>query len=379
MVTSVTSSSTSQTNKVSSTSATLTQIKTDLVTALKTAGITDAQTTDPTPKGFPDGVSWADAYKMVTRRIDDKNPATPGTLELSPDLLKKTIAGTQSLKDLGYSNLSRFAKGTSALGALGELFKNKSNGILASTLAKSGIYDLSAFPTGTSAYQAFKLIEDPDKPGKVSTAQFTSLKDSFSALSGLGIKSLDNFPRGTTLLDAKTMLEPKATSVLAMVGVDTSYFKNANISPLQALAILSKLPDSVREMKPLPTGVSGTQLGIEANAAKKLVAMGYDSLDSFGAMKAFKTEPVTASAALAQVNKTPQPADLPITTSTNTERLFTDPAAAKFINFGAANLIRQSVYTATADDKVKAKTVPPLVITTAADVLAANMIYWAKN
>ena len=379
MVTSVTTSTSTQTNKVSSASAALTQIKSDLADALKAAGIIDAKSTDATPKGFPDGVSWADAYKMVTRRIDDKNPATPGTLELSPDLLKKTIAGTQSLKDLGYSNLSRFTKGTSVQGALDELFKSKTNGILASTLAKSGIYDMSAFPTGTSAYQAFKLIEDPDKPGKISMTQFTSLKDSYAALSGLGIKSLANFPRGTTVVEAKNILEPKATSILAMVGVNNSNFKNANISPLQALAVLSKLPDSIREMNPLPTGMSGSKLAIEASAAKKLVAMGYDSLGSFGAMKAFSTEPVTASAALAQVTKTPTPDDLPLTTSDSTERLFADPMAAKIINFGAANHIRQSVYTATTDDKVKAKTVPPLVITTAADVLAANVAYWSKK
>lgn len=376
MVTSVTSS---QTNKVSSANAALTQIKTDLTEALKTAGITDAKSTDATPKGFPVGVSWADAYKMVTRRVDDKNPATPGTLVLSPDLLKKTIAGTQSLKDLGYSNLSRFAKGTSVEGALDELFKSKTNGILASTLAKSGIYDLSAFPAGTTAYQAFKLIEDPEKPGKISMPQFTSLKESYSALSGLGIKSLANFPRGTTVVDAKNILEPKAASILAMVGVNNSFFKNANISPLQALAVLSKLPDSIREMNPLPAGMSGSKLAIEASAAKKLVAMGYDSLGSFGAMKAFGTEPVTASAALAQVTKTPVPNDLPMKTSESTERLFADPATAKIINFGAANPIRQSVYSATTDDKVKAKTLPPLVITTAADVLAANIAYWSRK
>lgn len=376
MVSSVTSS---QRNTVSSASAALAQIKTDLVAALKTAGIPDAKSTDATPMGFPSGVSWTDAYKMVTRRVDDKNPSTPGTLELSPDLLKKTLAGTQSLNDLGYSNLSRFAKGTSVQGALDELFKSKTNGILATTLAKSGIYDLSAFPSGTSAYQAFKLIEDPDKPGKISMTQFASIKDSYSALSGLGIKSLANFPRGTTVVDAKAMLEPKASAILAMLGVNNSYFKNAAITPMQALAVLSKLPDSIREMNPLPAGVSGTKLATEAVAAKKLVAMGYDSLSSFGAMKAFSTEAVTASAALAQVKKTPVPDDLPLPTSTSTERLFADTTAAKIINFGAANPVRQSVYTATPDDKVKAKTVPSLVITTAADVLAANVTYWSKK
>lgn len=376
MVTSVTAASSSN---VTSSSAILAQIKTDLVAALKTAGIAEAKNTDPTPKGFPSGVSWTEAYKMVTHRVEDNNPATPGTLELSADLLKKTIAGTQTLKDLGYTNLSRFTKGVSVTGAIDELFKNKNNGILATTLAKAGIYDLSAFPTGTTAYAAFKLIEDPDKPGKVSPALFTSLKDSYSALAGLGIKSLDNFPRGTTVLQAKNNLEPKATSIMAMVGVNNSYFKNANITPLQALSVISNLPGSVKEMNPLPTGVKGTELAAEAKAAKKLVAMGYDSLAGFGAMKAFSTEPVTASAALAQVNKMPTPDDLPQTTSTNTERLFQNPATAKIINFGAANPIRQSVYTAGADDKVKAKTVPATVIVSAADVMAANALFWGKK
>lgn len=376
MVTSVTAASGS--NAVSS-SAILTQIKTDLVAALKTAGIADAKSTDATPKGFPSGVSWADAYKMVTRRVEDNNPATPGTLELSPDLLKKTIAGTQTLKELGYNNLSRFTKGTSVQGALDGLFKNKTNGILATTLAKSGIYDLSAFPTGTTAYAAFKLIEDPDIPGKISMTKFASLKDSYSALAGLGIKSLLNFPHGTTVLEAKNILEPKATSVMAMVGVNNSYFKNPNISPLQALAVLSNLPNSIKEMNPLPAGVKGTELAAEAKAAKKLVALGYDSLGSFAAMAAFSTEPITASAAFAQVTKIPTPDDLPLTTSDSTTRLFENPVNSKIINFGAANPIKQSVYTAGADDKVEAKLVPATVIVSAAEVMAANALFWGKK
>jgi len=376
MVTSVTAASVS--NAISS-SAILTQIKTDLVAALKTAGIADAKSTDATPKGFPSGVNWTDAYKMVSRRVEDNNPATPGTLELSPDLLKKTIAGTQTLKELGYNNLSRFTKGTSVQGALDGLFKNKTNGILATTLAKAGIYDLSAFPAGTTAYAAFKLIEDPDIPGKISTTKFASLKDSYSALAGLGIKSLDNFPRGTTVLEAKNILEPKATSIMAMVGVNNSYFKNPNISPLQALAVLSNLPDSIKEMNALPTGVKASDLAAEAKAAKKLVAMGYDSLGSFGAMAAFSTEPVTASAALAQVTKLPTPDDLPLTTATSTERLFQNPVIGKMINFGAANPIKQSVYTAATDDKVKAKVVPATVIVSAAEVMAANALFWGKK
>jgi len=47
--------------------------------------------TGNTPKGFPDGVSWQDAYKMVTRQVEDRNPATPGTLVLDKDLLKGAV------------------------------------------------------------------------------------------------------------------------------------------------------------------------------------------------------------------------------------------------------------------------------------------------
>jgi hypothetical protein len=53
--------------------------------------IKDAKITDPTPKGFPAGVSWADAFRMVARRVEDNVPATPGNLVLSEDLLNRNL------------------------------------------------------------------------------------------------------------------------------------------------------------------------------------------------------------------------------------------------------------------------------------------------
>jgi hypothetical protein len=117
---------------------------------------------------------------MVTKRMDDKNPSTPGNLVLSESLLSRTLSGTQTLKDLGITSLSRFPRGTTVMGAIDQTMQNRSNGILASTLAKSGIYNLSAFPTGTTAYQAFKLIEDPANPGKVSLDTYKEYKDSYN-------------------------------------------------------------------------------------------------------------------------------------------------------------------------------------------------------
>ena len=65
MVTSV-----SGTNSTSATSVAppIAQIRTELTAALIAAGVTDAKATDAAPKGFPDGVTWSEAYKMVTQR-----------------------------------------------------------------------------------------------------------------------------------------------------------------------------------------------------------------------------------------------------------------------------------------------------------------------
>ncbi len=375
----LTSVSTRSVSDSGGSNAALLQIKTELAAALVSAGVSDASASDTTPKGFPAGVSWADAYKMVTVRVEDNNPATPGTLQLSPDLLKKALAGTQTLKNLGYNDLSKFPRGTSVSGAIDTLFQNKSNGILASTLAKSGIYDLSAFPAGTSAYAAFKLIEDPEKPGTVSKTAFNSLKESYAALSGLGITSLTSFPRGTSVAEATALLEPKAASMLAMAGVSMSLFKDPTISSLKALSIISKLPDSIREMKTLPTGVTSAKLAESVNAAKKLVGLGYTSLTEFSSMNAFSSEPVTTTGALAQINKFPPADDLPVPAGTNTERLFQATNKTASRSSGAPNPLIRTVYSPATDDKVKANPVPAVKIVTAAEILAANAIYWAKK
>lgn len=377
MVTSV--STLSGTNAASSGSAALQAIKTELTAALKAAGITDASPTDSTPKGFPNGVSWQNAYNMVTSWEEDNNPATPGTLTLSTEKLAKNIGATKALKELGYTDLSKFKKGISVEGALDSLFQSKTNGILGSALAKAGIYDLSAFPVGTTAYQAFKLIEDPDNPGKISRTKFTEFKDAYSALSSLGIKSLANFPRGSTTLDAKNILEPKATTMLSMLGMSTTDFKKPNISALEAMAVLSKLPDSIRELNAPPKGTTVAALASNAAAAKKLVAMGYESLNAFATMTSLAGSTITASDALAQVKKSPVPADLPFPTAASTERLFQSPADNKIKSYGAHNEIRNTLYVATAVDKAKPNPAPGVTIVTAAEVLAANAIYWSKK
>jgi hypothetical protein len=376
MVTNVTSSS--PVIATGGTKLSTQQIKTSLTAALISAGVKDAKTTDASPKGFPAGTSWNDAFKMVTFRTEDNNPSTPGNLVLSETALKKALAGTQTLKDLGYPTLAKFPKGTSVQGALDSLFQNKSNGILASTLAKSGIYDLSAFPAGTTAYQAFKLIEDPETPGKISNTQYTELKTAYAELAGLGIKSLANFPNGTTAPQAKATLDPKASAMVSMVGMNSSNFKDPTITPLKALAILTGLPGTLSAMNNLPTGVNANTLGTDALAAKKLVSMGYSSLAEFNKMSAFASKPATASTALAQVMKNPQPFDLPLTDVANSERLFQNPADAISKSYGAPNLIKKSVYVAPASDRVTPNPMPKTTITTAAEVIARNIAYWGN-
>lgn len=360
-------------------SAALAQIKAELTTALKAAGVTDASETDATPKGFPNGVSWANAYKMVAQWKEDGNPATPGNQVLSQDLVNKNVAATKSLKELGYKDLSKFKPGTSVVGAIDTLYQSKTNGLVGSALAKAGIYDLSAFPKGTTAYQAFKLIEDPEIPGKLSTDRFRELKSAFTALAALGVTSLVNFPRGSNALDAKAVLEPKAVQMLAMTGMTPADFKNSNLSALEQMGILSRLPETIRELNALPTGMNANELGTNANAAKKLVALGYESLDAFAGMKAFGGKPVTAAAALMQVTKKPVDADLPFPTATSTDRLFQSTEQAKIPSYGKINPVKYTVYSPNESDKVKPN--PPIVVkvVTAAEILASNIIYWKRK
>lgn len=378
MVTSVTSSTT--TKAVASNSLpNIAQIKAELTAALVAAGVSNVSDQDLTPKGFPDGVSWTDAYRMVTKRVEDNNPSTPGNLVLSQDLLSRSLSGTLTLKELGITSLSRFPRGTSVMGAIDQTMQNKSNGILAATLAKAGIYDLTAFPTGTTAYQAFKLVEDPANPGKVSTDTYKEYKDAYAALTSLGITSLQNFPRAFTAIEAKNLIEPKADLMLKMVGVDKSLFKDPSISSLRALSLLSKLPDSINLLNNLPTGITSNGLAMQANAAKKLVAMGYDDLSGFSKMASFKGVTVTADLALKAVLGAPKAADLPTPTSTSTERYFQATTATVVKSYGTPNPIVTTILAKSPGARVYPNPLPPTKVVTAAEVLAANIAYWGKK
>jgi hypothetical protein len=377
----VTSVSNTTTAKVAASNSlpNIAQIKSDLTAALVSAGVSDASEQDLTPKGFPDGVSWTDAYRMVTKRVEDHNPKTPGTLVLSQDLLNKTLSGTKTLSDLGITSLSHFPRGTSVMGAIDQTMQNKSNGILASTLAQSGIYDLTAFPTGTTAYQAFKLIEDPANPGKISADTFTQYKDSYAALTSLGITSLQNFPRAFTAIEATNLLEPKADLMLKMVGVDKSLFKDSSMSSLRALSILAKLPNSIDELNSLPAGTTSDQLAMQANAAKKLVAMGYDDLSGFSKMASFAGTTPTPVLALAALMGSPKPVGLPRPTSTSTERYFQSTTVVPAKSYGTPNPITTTILAKPPGARVYPNHLPPTKIVTAAQVLAANIAYWGKK
>ena len=378
MVTSVSNSTTAQV-AASNSLPNIAKIRADLTAALITAGVSNANEKDLTPKGFPDGVSWTDAYRMVTKRVEDNNPKTPGTLVLSQDLLTRTLSGTQTLKELGITSLSRFPRGTSVMGAIDQTMQNRSNGILASTLAQAGIYDLTAFPTGTTAYQAFKLIEDPANPGKISTDTFKEYKDAYTALTSLGITSLQNFPRAFTSIEAKNLLEPKSDLMLKMVGVDKSLFKDSTISSLRGLSILSRLPKSIDELNSLPTGIKSDQLAMQANAAKKLVAMGYDDLSGFSKMASFKGIAATPALALAAVMGSPKAADLPRPTSTSSERYFQSTTVVPTKSYGTPNPITTTVLAKPPGARVYPNPLPPTRVVSAAEVLAFNVAYWSKK
>ena len=378
MVSSVSNTTTAQ---VASSNAlpNIAQIKSELTAALISAGVGNASEKDITPRGFPNDVSWTDAYRMVTKRVEDNNPKTPGTLVLSQDLLTRTLSGTKALNDFGITSLSYFPRGTTVMGAIDQTMQKKSNGILATTLARAGIYDLTAFPTGTTAYQAFKLIEDPANPGKISTDTFTQYKDSFAALTSLGITSLQNFPRAFTAIEAKNLLEPKADLMLKMVGVDKSLFKDSSISSLRALSILAKLPNSIDQLNDLPSGTTSEGMAMQANAAKKLVSMGYDDLTGFSKMASLQGTAVTPVIALKAVMGSPKAADLPRPTSTSTERYFQSTTVIPTKSYGTPNHYTTTVLAKPPGSRVYPNHLPPTKIVTAAQVLAANIAYWGKK
>ncbi|MEO0317707.1 MAG: hypothetical protein RL404_1384 [Pseudomonadota bacterium] len=387
-ITTTTTTTTTATNATGAISgnAELQKIKKDLAAALVAAGVTDAKPTDTYPKGFPitvdakgrvqNATTWTEAYKMVTKRVEDSNPSTPGTLVIDSTLLANNLKATKTLAAMGVTSLSSFAKGISATGAIDALYKDTSNGKLATVLAQSGIYDTQAFPDGTNAFAAFKLIEDPNEPGKVSLDRYKEYQAASSALKSMDITTLVNFPRGTTMVEAKAMLEPKADLMLKMVGVDKSYFKDSSISSLTAITTLMHLPDSIREMKALPTGMTSADLAKQATAAKKLVAMGYDSLTPFAAMKSFAKEKAKPVTALGVVQKLPAPDDLPGPTSTSTERLFTATPKSVKRSYGMPNPVKSTIYTALPSEKVTSNPIPNFRVVTAAEVIAFNKVFW---
>ena len=377
--------STAITSSTSGTQATTTavanpslqQMRTELAAALVQAGVSNAQASDITPKGFPAGVGWADAYRMVARRVEDNDPAAPGTLALSTDLLKANLAATKTLASLGVSSLSNFPKGTSVSGAIDALYRDTSNGKLASTFARAGIYDLSRFPAGTTLFQAFKLIEDPANPGQISRDSYEQLTAAIAALKSMDITNLANFPRGTTMLDAQAMLVPKADQMLAMLGVSKNLFNDPKVDSLTAVSILTRLPDSIREMKALPTGMSSTDLAREATAARNLVAMGYDSLKPFAAMQGAKGKVPKPSEAYTLAKQSPPPAGLPVPSSASTELLFAPTTASSRRSFGQPNPVTSSVYVPPASSRVTPN--PPatkVTVVTAAQVMAFNRTFW---
>ncbi len=397
MATTITTTTSSTTaTSTASANPTLQQMKTDLTAALLALGISNAKASDTTPKGFPASVSWTDAYKMVSRRAEDGNPSTPGNLVLSPALLKANVSATKTLAAMGVTSLSRFPRGTSVTGAIDALYRDTRNGKLASTFAKSGIYDLSAFPSGTNAFQAFKLIEDPNNPGQILVDAYKNYKSATGALKSMGITNLVNFPRGTTVLDARTTLDAKADQMMSMLGIDKAsypkYFVDPNIDSLTAISIITNLPETSSKLKPLNQALLGAlpasvlaakegersiELARQATAAKKLIAMGYESLAPFSTMERFVGKTVAPADAYTISKETPSPLDLPRPTSSSTERLFLPTTTPTKRSYGQPNPVTKAIYIAPSSQNVKPN--PPastVTIVTAADVMAFNQTFW---
>jgi hypothetical protein len=167
--------------------------------------------------------------------------------------------------------------------------------------------------------------------------------------------------------------------MLSMVGVDKSLFKDSSISSLRALSILSKLPNSIDELNSLPSGTTSEGLAMQANAAKKLVSMGYDNLSGFSNMASLQGTAVTPVIALKAVMGAPKAADLPRTTSTSTERYFQSTKAVATNSYGTPNPITTTILAKSPGARVYQNHLPPTRIVTAAEVMAANIAYWGKK
>ena len=353
--------------------------------------VPDASAADVTPKGFPKGVSWTDAYKMVTAWHRDSEDTQP-KFGIMVDRLTGAVNGTKTLARLGYNDLLRFPRGTSIQGAIDKLYGTASNGFLAKALSQAGLYDLRDFPSVNRAYDAFKLIEDPENPGVVSRDKYLEYKQASKSLAAIGITSLQNFPSGTTLVQASEMLAPKAAQMLTMMGADDSIFADPDLSPLDKLAITINLPKTINQLVSLPSDTAQRTAMVDkfrtvseqAGAARHLGMMGYDSLQPFKGMAALKGKEPKARDALALVKTTPQPFDLPrpapVTSGKdNYARLFMPTTASKIRTYGTPNPVTNTVLAPQTQDRVTKNLLPPTRTVTAAEVLAFNQVYWGRK
>ena len=353
--------------------------------------VPDASASDVAPKGFPKGVSWTDAYKMVTGWHRDSEQVPP-KFGIMLDRLTGAVNGTKTLARLGYNDLSRFPRGTSIQGAIDTLYGTSSNGFLAKALSQAGIYDLREFPSINRAYDAFKLIEDPENPGVVSRDKYLEYKQASKSLAAIGITSLQNFPSGTTLVQARDMLAPKAEQMLTMMGADDTIFADPDLSAIDKLAITINLPKTINQMAPLPSDTAQRSALVakfrtvseQAGAARHLGMMGYDSLQPFKGMSALKGKEPKARDALALVKTTPQPFDLPqpapVTSGKdNYARLFMPTTASEIRSYGKPNPVTRTVLAPQTQDRVIKNTLAPTRAVTAAEVMAFNQKYWGRT
>jgi hypothetical protein len=243
------------------------------------------------------------------------------------------------------------------------------------------------------------MIEDPAKPGEISTTVYRNYKAATGALKALGITTLVNFPRGTTVIEAQNTLQPKAETMLDMLGIPKAkygdYFTDSKIDPLSALSVLVQLPNSITKLNPLdrskiaalPASVAaapelerGRELARQANAAKNLVALGYDSVAPFASMARFAGKTLNPLDAFTTAKLKPAPLDLPRPTATNTERLFQPTPAELKRSFGQPNPVTKSVFTPPSSQRVTPN--PPatnVTVVNAAWVIAFNQKFWGAR
>ena len=366
------------------------EAKSQLLPALQKL-VPEASANDITPRGFPKGVSWTAAYKMVTDWHRDSENTEP-KFGILVDRLAGAVNGTKTLARLGYTDLSRFPRGSSVQNAIDKLYGTPSTGLLAKALSQAGVYDLRDFPPGTRAFDAFKLIEDPENPGVVARDKYLEYKQAFKSLSAIGITSLTNFPSGTTVVKARDILEPKAQEMLTMMGADDSVFANPDLSALDKLAITLNLPKTINDMATLPADTAQRATLVskfrtvseQANAARQLGMMGYKNLDAFRGMSALNGKQPKATDALALVLTTPQPFDLPRPTppasaKENFSRLFTPTNISKTRTYGTPNPVTNTVLAPQTQDRVMKTSLPPTRTVTAAEALAFNQVYWGRR